>query len=62
MALIIPPGYLQAVYRFTLAGDTEEMVTTMGHEIPSGSTLSGGDLPDTLFSLFNQRVSEHFPA
>lgn len=30
MSLVIPPGYAQAVYRFTLTGDAEEMVVTLG--------------------------------
>ena len=32
MALIIPEGFVQAVYEHSLTGDSEPMVTTMGHE------------------------------
>lgn len=30
MALVIPPGFAQIVYRWTLAGDPEEMISTVG--------------------------------
>lgn len=33
MALIIPPGFAQAVYIHQLAGDNEPIVTTCGHDI-----------------------------
>lgn len=35
MALVIPNGYGMAVYRFTLAGDSEEMLTTIGIDMVS---------------------------
>lgn len=52
MALIIPPGYLQAVYEFSRAGDTEPMVITLGHEIDGASGANGPDAPDDLFGAF----------
>lgn len=39
MGVVIPPGYAQAVYRWSLAGDPEEMVTTMGFDMPDLGTL-----------------------
>lgn len=33
MPLIIPPGFAQAVYILSCEGDSENMVTTMGHDV-----------------------------
>lgn len=33
MALIIPPGFGQAVYELALTGDSEQMVVTCGHDL-----------------------------
>lgn len=52
MALIIPPGWLQAVYTFELTGDPEPMVITCGHKIDSGSGGNGPDSPNTLLTAF----------
>lgn len=30
MTLVVPPGFVQLAYRFSLTGDPEEMVTTIG--------------------------------
>jgi hypothetical protein len=56
MALIIPPGYLHAVYEFALAGDLETIVTTCGHELDSVSGANGVDSPDDLFNAFATNV------
>lgn len=56
MALIIPPGFLQAVYEFTLSGDTENMVVTLGHEIDSASGANGLDAADDLWGAFNTHI------
>lgn len=56
MALIIPPGYLHAVYEFTRTGDPETMVTTMGHEIDATSGASGADSADDLFTAFANEI------
>jgi hypothetical protein len=34
MALVIPNAYAQLIYRFSLTGDAEEMLTTLGLEAP----------------------------
>jgi hypothetical protein len=52
MGLIIPPGYLHAVYRFDWTNDAEEMVTTCGHEIDSASGASGEQAADDLMDSF----------
>lgn len=52
MALIIPPGYLQAVYVMSFAGDSEPMVTTCGHEIDTASGATGAEAPSDLFNAF----------
>lgn len=43
MSLIIPPGFSQALLKFSLAGDPEEMVMTFGvdNEAPYTGDLSG---------------------
>ena len=39
MGVVIPLGYHQAVYRWSLAGDPEEQVSTMGFDIDTLETL-----------------------
>lgn len=39
MSLIIPPGFAQALLKFALAGDPEEMVIT--HGVATGADVSG---------------------
>lgn len=56
MPLVIPPGYLHAVYVFDLTGDNEAMVTTCGHEIDSSSGASGADSADDLFNSFGANI------
>lgn len=56
MALIIPPGYLQAVYEMSLAGDPEQMVVTLGHEIDSASGANLDDAANDLFTAFATTV------
>lgn len=56
MALIIPPGYLQAVYEFQMTGDPESMVVTCGHEIDSASGANAADAADDLFLSFNAEI------
>lgn len=56
MALIIPPGYLQAVYVLQLDGDGEDMVVTCGHEIDSASGATGEDAPNDLFGAFATNI------
>jgi len=53
MSLIIPPGFLHAVYRLKLEGDTEEMVVTCGHEIDTASGANNDDAADDLFGAFS---------
>lgn len=48
MALIIPVGFAHAVYEFSLTGDPEPIVTTMGHDL---SAVSGGDYTDAANDL-----------
>lgn len=49
MALVIPVGFAQVAYRFTLAGDPEEMITTVGIDLdgiaglPSGAATAAMD-------------------
>ncbi len=38
MALVIPGGFSQAIYRFSLAGDAEEMIFTLGIIGPGSGT------------------------
>lgn len=52
MTLLIPPGYLHAVYEFSFTGDAEPMVTTCGHEIDTASGASGDLAPNDLFNLY----------
>lgn len=62
MSLIIPPGFLQAVYRLELDGDNEEMVTTCGHEIDGPSGANGADSPNDLFTAFANEVVPMLPS
>lgn len=38
MSLVIPSGFGQAVYRYTCAGDPEEIVVTLGHDLEGKSS------------------------
>lgn len=59
MALIIPPGYLQAVYVFLRDADSEEMVVTCGHELDAASGANSEDCADDLFGAFNTHLVPH---
>jgi hypothetical protein len=56
MALIIPPGYLHAVYQLTCTGDAEVMVTTCGHELDTASGANNDDAPDDLMTAFGDTI------
>lgn len=56
MALLIPPGFVQAVYEFTRSGDTETMVVTCGHEIDTGSGANHEEAADDLFFAMAEEV------
>lgn len=60
MALIIPPGFLQAVYVMRLTGDSEDMVTTCGHELDGASGANAEDAADDLFGAFAANIMEGF--
>lgn len=60
MALIIPPGYLQAVYVIRLAGDSEDMVVTCGHELDSASGANADDAANDLFIAFKNELIPAF--
>lgn len=51
MALVIPQNYGQCVYRFLLAGDSEEMLSTLGFAA-IGSLSTGQGAADTLAADF----------
>lgn len=51
MALVIPEGFGQAVYRFALTGDSEEMLTTIGVAMV-GAFGTGQGAADTLRNDF----------
>lgn len=59
MALIIPPGFLQAAYHLSATGDSELMVVTCGHEIDGASGATGEDAADDLFTSFATRWMPH---
>lgn len=42
MALVIPPGFAQIAYRFALAGDAEEMISTVGIDLDGITGLPAG--------------------
>lgn len=42
MTLVIPPGFAQVAYRFTLAGDAEEMISTVGIDLDGITGLPAG--------------------
>jgi hypothetical protein len=54
MTLAIPPGFAQAAYHFSLVGDPEEMVTTMGYEISNAG--SAQTLANSLADGFTNTV------
>lgn len=60
MALIIPPGYLQAAYTFSLAGDSEPIVVTCGHEIDGPSGANSDDAANDLMTSFGANVVTAF--
>jgi hypothetical protein len=49
--LIIPPGFLQAVYEFTTPSDAEPMVTTMGH-VSNAATFDPNEQASVLFQAY----------
>jgi hypothetical protein len=57
MSLVIPPGFGNAVYRFSLTGDAEEMVTTIGVDLGEWS----GDFEAAAAAL-NLRFRTAYPA
>lgn len=57
MSLVIPPGYIQLVYRSALAGDAEECLWTMG--MAMGSFADGQAAVDGMQGAF---VSEYTAA
>jgi hypothetical protein len=53
MALVIPPGFAQAAWRFSLAGDAEVMVTTIGLEVaPQTNQQAADEFADLWLSQF----------
>jgi hypothetical protein len=56
MALIIPPGFLQASYVFSLVGDSEPIVVTCGHEIDTASGASAASSANALFDNFADTI------
>lgn len=51
MALVIPPGFAQLVYRFTLASDPEPMVVTIGRNLSTYGGIDQADV-DTMAGYF----------
>lgn len=43
MTLLIPTGFAQAAWRFTLTGDPEPMITTIGLDVSAGSVQAAAD-------------------
>lgn len=64
MALIIPVGFVQAVYEMALVGDDEPIVTTMGHAVPEGLggdyELMANDLRGIFISSVGQNISDEY--
>lgn len=57
MSLIIPPGFAQALLKFSLSGDPEEMVVTFGVD------TTGVVTPDMNGAIVvSEAFLEHFPA
>lgn len=54
--LIIPPGFLQAAYTFSLANDSEPIIVTCGHEIDGTSGATGEEAANDLFSSFSTNI------
>lgn len=52
MSLIIPTGFVQAVYQFEMSPDPEVMVITCGHEVDSASGATYANSADDLFNAF----------
>lgn len=61
MPLIIPVGYGQAVYEFSLEDDAEPIVTTMGHDLSAVSGGAYGDAVDGLMDAFGAFVMARIP-
>lgn len=61
MPLIIPPGFAQAVYEFSLDGDQQPMVTTVGVD-SSGAGGNFVDLANSLQAGFNQTFRAQIPS
>lgn len=56
-ALIIPPGYAQCVLRWSLTGDPEEMLSTLGVALEGTA-----DTPEEIASTFRVMWASNFPA
>lgn len=56
MTLIIPPGFLQASYVFSLVGDAEPIVVTCGHEVDAASGATLAQSADDLFVSFAANI------
>jgi hypothetical protein len=57
MSLLIPPGHVQASFRFALVGDAEEMHTTVGY-----ATGAGGATGTALADLLADKFLAAYPA
>lgn len=57
MSVIIPPGFGQVAFRFSLTGDPEVMITTMGYDL---NAVTGQSLADSLRTGFSAAAA--FPA
>jgi hypothetical protein len=57
MSVIIPAGYANAAFRFSLTGDPEVMVSTMGYDL---NAVTGQSLADSLATGFTAAAA--FPA
>lgn len=49
MTIIIPPGYTNVAYRFSLTGDLEEMMISLG--VYAGSALSVAEIAETAYTV-----------
>ncbi len=56
MALIIPPGWLQALYVLTLTGDNEAMIVTCGHKIDDASGATIDQAANDLHTAFSAQI------
>jgi hypothetical protein len=56
MALNIPAGHAQAVYRFSLLGDPDEMITTIGVAIVGSAQSEADALADNFIAAFTPNI------